>query len=672
MLARADETFERLSTFWVPTTSAPKQHTKEEDATSLLLRAGYIRQAHSGLFHFLPLGCRVQEKVQDLVDKHMRRLGASKLSLSSISTEALWRKSGRLKDGTTEVRHTSLLCASAKPPDEQLFRFKDRRDAAYLLSPTHEEEITSLVASITQSYKDMPLRLYQITRKYRDELRPRKGLLRTREFVMKDLYTFDHSPPLALETYQTVRRVYAGFFDEFKIPYLVAEADSGDMGGNLSHEYHFSSANGADHVVACSDCGYVANEELAESRISPQAREEKRMSWSLKDDVMQNDGMETRLEKFNAPSSSDADPFHMEISVWNGVTHDGTTLINAFFPTTSHHSSPRSSKSQNGVNVHAIKSIVPTLNPGVEDPLSVWKSKFRGHSQDSSTTNEQFSSIINLFDHRLPPDFFAATFSNHSDFPLSSKLPSYFSKQIPTTSVSTHPMTGQPLNLIKIKHGDGCSRCPTGSLRVHRATEVGHTFHLGTRYSTPFGATVAAPAEAGASHEGRAGDEAEETQNRVSQADAGANVAGGHVALQMGCHGIGISRIIGAIAETLSDAKGLNWPRVMAPFDVAVIPRKGFEEDGVQICEILLSRESKGQNTGAKTPTDVILDDRGKDFIWKLRDADLVGYPVIVVLGKAWASEGKCEVQCRRLNNLRVEVPQEELLSYVRSLLTEL
>lgn len=179
----------------------------------------------------------------------MSSLGASKLSLSSITTEALWKKSGRYS------------------ANSELLRLKDRRDSGFLLSPTHEEEITSLVAGLVHSYKDLPLRLYQTGRKYRDERRPRGGLLRAKEFLMKDLYTFDFSSENALETYKSVRTAYTNLFDEFKIPYLVAEADSGNMGGKLSHEYHFASDKGEDNVWSCNSCSYVANEELVEKSI---------------------------------------------------------------------------------------------------------------------------------------------------------------------------------------------------------------------------------------------------------------------------------------------------------------------------------------------------------------------------------------------------------------------
>ena len=176
----------------------------------------------------------------------MLQLGASKVSLSSLSSEELWQRTGRLDKGRTS----------------ELLRLEDRKGGRYLLSPTHEEEITSIIANTVKSYKELPLRLYQVSRKYRDEPRPRQGLLRGREFVMKDLYTFDATEEQARLTYEDVRKAYVAFLEDLQLPYLTARADSGNMGGNLSHEYHFASPQGEDTIISCGNCNYSINEEL--------------------------------------------------------------------------------------------------------------------------------------------------------------------------------------------------------------------------------------------------------------------------------------------------------------------------------------------------------------------------------------------------------------------------
>lgn len=236
----------RLSNVFVPTQRRPADLSGPENGHDLLIRAGFLRQAYSGIFHLLPLGLRVQNKIERLIDKHMLRLGASKVSLSTISSEELWQRSRRLDKGRTS----------------ELLRFADRKGAKYLLSPTHEEEITTIIANAVHSYKELPLRLYQVSRKYRDEPRPRQGLLRGREFLMKDLYTFDVTEDAARQTYEEVREAYVAFLEELKLPFLVARADSGNMGGTLSHEYHFASPQGEDTIINCDKCELSMNEEL--------------------------------------------------------------------------------------------------------------------------------------------------------------------------------------------------------------------------------------------------------------------------------------------------------------------------------------------------------------------------------------------------------------------------
>lgn len=451
----------RLSAFWVPTGGIERKpallSSDKEDITTLLHRAGYLRQSHAGIFELLPLGLCVQDKLIRLVDTHMQSLGASKLSLSSFASEELWDQSGRLVTGKQE-----------------LFRVRDRKGGKFLLAPTHEEKVTNLVAGMVTSHKDLPLRLYQVTRKYRDELRPRGGLLRAREFLMKDLYTFDADVESALGTYAQVRTAYRKFFNGLGLRYLEAEADSGAIGGDLSHEFHYPSPSGEDTLFQCSACEYIINQE----RLPP-------------------------------------------------LTSDSL-------------SSP---------------------NPAVTCP------------------------------------------NCHS----------------------------------------------SNSLKNIAAIEVGHTFHLGTRYSSPLNASFLPPRGA---------------KDNLK------------IPIQMGCHGIGISRLIAAIASSLSDSAGLNWPRVISPFECVIIPGKGCSDGDATGIYDLLSK--KGRDEGGAI--EVILDDRReRGFTWKMHDADLVGYPVIVLLGRKFA-EGKeeeeegrmCEVQCRRLG-IREEVRVGgELTGFVKGLLARL
>ncbi|OCK78928.1 prolyl-tRNA synthetase [Lepidopterella palustris CBS 459.81] len=549
----------RLSTFWAPTGGISP--TAEEDGSHvLLIRGGFLRQAHSGVFHLLPLGLRVQDKLERAIDKHMRSIGASKLSLSSISSEELWKQTGRYSENS------------------ELLRLKDRRDSGFLLSPTHEEEITTLVAGIVNSYKDLPLRIYQISRKYRDERRPRQGLLRAKEFLMKDLYTFDYTPEMALETYDSVRNAYSEFFNELKIPYLVADADSGTMGGNLSHEYHYISPKGEDHVCSCDKCSYVANEELAQ-------------------------------KGQRAPTN-----FTKDITIWLGVSKDKSTLVLVYLPKQlpSSQDDEKDASSNSHVNIHAVKEVYPDLDTSIE-------------SGTLAQFPEKRFQYVRIFDHRVSPDVEDPVYLNARD-------------------ITTHPISGKPLDLTRIQTGDPCPRCEDGTLHVQRCVEVGHTFHLGMRYSEPLNAVVTLPA----------------------QSSSKPATASGQVTMQMGCHGIGVSRLVGTVAALLCDSRGLNWPRAIAPFECVIVPTRGVEEDALEVYDTLRG------TVRSDVDIDAILDDRPiKELAWKLRDADLIGYPVILVLGRAWKKERKVEVQCRRLG-VKEDVELGSLREVVQGILDKL
>jgi prolyl-tRNA synthetase len=430
---------------------------------------------------------------------------------------------------------------------------------------------------------------------------------------MKDLYTFDFNSSMALSTYHEVREVYARLFDELKIPYLVAEADSGDMGGNLSHEFHFPTIQGEDHIISCSNCNYVANEELVENVVG---------------------------ERPDQGNVEEAD-----VQVWRGISRDKLTLINVWH-LLQNSSKPSGSAKQSEVNIPAVRAIVPEVDASIENPLPLWT---------SSPPHHEARRLINLIDFRLPKSFLNKLKSNSSTF---RHFPAHLSKELLGVSVETYdqnPKTRQPLNLLRSADGDPCPRCANGSIKVQRAIELGHTFYLGTRYSDPLKATVAVPTEL------------------LGNAEYGfTDMAGGdshssqRVPMQMGCHGIGVTRMIGAVADSLADEKGLNWPRAMAPFEAIIVASKGLDDAAVEVYD-LLSKPSLSAGPGV----DLVLDDRIETFAWKMRDADLVGYPIIIIVGRRWKVERMCEVQCRRLH-ICTELPIASVQSYITSLLNQL
>jgi prolyl-tRNA synthetase len=446
---------------------------------------------------------------------------------------------------------------------------------------------------------------------------------------MKDLYTFDLSLSLALSTYEQVREIYARLFNELKLPYLVAEADSGNMGGNLSHEFHFPTSKGEDHVISCSNCNYVANEELAESPVLKPAN--------------RNDGNRSKTTNldFERPEAN--------VLVWRGISRDRRTLVNVWYPSSATSDRATAGLATPEVNVYAIKAVLPDLDASVEDPLPLWEKIYDATPENRIADIPVPIRLLNLIDCRLSDDVQKAISMKESHLPF---WPASIGNRPPCAGievVSKDPSTQQPLNLLRIVDGDPCLRCFDGTLSVQKSIELGHTFHLGTRYSVPLSATVAVPAE-----------ESDALNIEISR-------SGQHIPMQMGCHGIGVSRMIGAVADTLADDKGLNWPRVMAPFEVVIVPSKGLDEAALEVYDVLCKMPS---NSGV-SQLDLILDDRAESFPWKMRDADLVGYPVIVVVGRRWKAESSCEVQCRRLQ-LRQEVPLVELADFIRSILSQL
>ncbi|KAK4938940.1 hypothetical protein LTR10_020688 [Elasticomyces elasticus] len=563
---------QRLSDFWIPTVNVQRQDAAP-DATQLLIRAGYLRQAYAGIFQMLPLGLRVQEKLEGLIDKHMRSAKASKVSLSSLTSKALWQQSGRWKPGA------------------EFFAFKDRKDSEWLLAPTHEEEITTLVADVVQNRQQLPVRLYQISRKYRDEKRPRGGLLRGREFLMKDLYTFDATPQEAHKTYDDIKVAYRNFLDELTVPYIEARADSGDMGGNLSHEYHFPNVAGEDIVIACTDCQYARNEEfVSQQPYPPQVIKEAPTPTKNAESLLQDDFLSLT----------------------------GRSLVRAI--------APSNGRSLNSYAIKAALKGILDIDSGLEEPLPFFEGLVATSAKESSTNKP---SIYYLLDSRVDPQCITHLIANDMAQFSPAKVNFY-----------TISAADNGINLLKLQDGDPCPECHKGTLKLHKAIEIGHTFHLGTRYSSKLGLAVRHPS----------------SQEPIP--------------VEMGCHGIGVSRLIAAVASCLSDEAGLNWPRVIAPFEAVVIVQTSKAER-LQAAEKIHDDLAQAGSSHPDGPVDVILDDRPDQGLgWKLKDADMIGYPVIIVVGKSF-DQGKVEVQCRRLK-IKQDVDIDGVAQFVHSLLKQL
>ncbi|KAK5791138.1 hypothetical protein VI817_006447 [Penicillium citrinum] len=457
-----------------------------------------------------------------------------------------------------------------------------------------------------------------IARKYRDEPRPRQGLLRGREFVMKDLYTFDYNVPEALKTYKAVKVAYTQLFDELKIPYLVAAADSGNMGGSLSHEFHFISKKGEDRVVSCSNCDHVYNEELADGKTHK--FDEANEKGSIP-------GFQTEETQFEGGAT-------ISTGMWMAISHDGNTLLRGWYPKYSMQNGSTEPVERH-VNSHAVKAIATAA--GVDLDLSVENPKEKWTAHVQSQSKSQKPRVLDLYDAQVRV---------YQRPPLSDLLEEVgcTAADIEYSKLDHFPGTSNQLSLVRVHDGDHCSQCADGRLTSNPAVELGHTFHLGTRYSEVLQASVSVNQ---AVLDGSAESGTKSSKEVI-------------VPMQMGCHGIGVSRLISAVANRLADSKGLNWPRAIAPYDVAVVPTKGLDSVAEQIYDSLTSAS-----------VDTLLDDRDKGMGWKLGDADLIGYPVIIVVGNGWKKNQTLEVQCRRLG-VKEDVTMDNLPTFVESILSQL
>lgn len=428
-------------------------NTIKEVATHELFQSlGFVRQSQSGLVHWLPTGLRSLHKVERVVRNRMNKDGdALEVSLSTLSPRALWEKTNRWSG-------------------KELFKLKDAKKAEYCLTPTCEEDITTLMNSYITSYKDMPLTVYQITRKYRDELRPRGGLLRGREFLMKDAYSFASNEDEALQIFNKMNIVYNKIFQDLKVPFVSAWADTGDIGGDLSKEYHYLHEGGEDTLMICDHCHETSNIEKCES---------------FPDEVGLHNG---------------------DVSVQYALSKDHSTLLCFYYPV----------NRQFNWNM-----AVAAVDGDVDAELKHAGNDAVLQAFQRPEDEIMFSRILRVMDCRLNSR------SNFPDFPLTKFLKNNFGQL-------------EEVSIVAAEEGEICGSCKEGHLQAHRSIEVGHTFHLGTKYSEPLGA-------------------------KFTDRDNNSNAV-----VQMGCYGVGISRLVGAIAEATRDEQGFRWPSTVAPYLVSV------------------------------------------------------------------------------------------------------
>ena len=528
----------------------------------LLVRAGYIRRIAAGVYSWLPLGVITLRNIENIVRDEMDKAGFQEVHFPALLPKDAYETTGRWND---------------YGPD--LFRLQDRKGADYLLGPTHEEMFTLMVKGEYSSYKDLPLALYQIQTKYRDEARPRSGIIRGREFVMKDSYSFDLTDEGLVESYMRHRAAYIKTFDRLRLKYNIVSAVSGAMGGSASEEFLAPCETGEDTYVLCEKCGYAANVEAMTTVVAPSDAS----------------GV-AALEVFDSPNTPTIDTLVELLNAKFGGGYDGgMTLKNVMLMADE---TPISVLVPGDREVD-LKRLQANL-AGVND-IRVFEepdfAKFPGLVKGYIGPQDAKKNGITVYaDPRIAPGTSWVTGANAKD------------KHARNVVNGRDFEVDHYIEAAQIKQGDSCPKCATPVI-IDRAIEIGHIFQLGRKYADALGLTVL-------------------DQNGKSQV------------VTMGSYGIGVSRAVAAIAEQSYDEIGLSWPVEVAPAKVHVVATG--KDDAVFDAAEKISAELESRGIS------VMIDDRrGTSPGVKFKDAELIGIPIIVVVGKA-LEQGNVEVRVRK------------------------
>lgn len=545
-----------------------------------MLKAGMIRKNASGFYSFLPLARRSVLKIEKIIREEMDKTGAQEIMMPIVQPAEIWQESGRW-----DVY------------GKEMFKLADRHGNEYCLAPTHEELITTLVRNELRSYKQLPVNLYQIQNKYRDEIRPRFGLMRSREFVMQDSYSFDTDQKGLEKSYQAMYEAYSRIFTRCGLQYRTVLADSGQIGGKHSHEFMALAASGEADIVTCTQCAYAADVEQATPNPLPAAAEPLQA-----------------IEKFATPHCATIEDLVQAAGVPAEKTIkavaldiDGKLVLCMV-------------RGDHEVNEVAVQHVVgghdatPAsaellqkygLVPGYMSPLGAAK------------TSEQFHILV---DPTAMQIYNGVTGANEEGFHYRHVTPS-------------RDFTGVQVAPIRlITAADGCPECGA-PVQLTRGIEVGQVFQLGTKYS-------------------------EALQASFLDKDGKAKP------FVMGCYGIGVTRTMAAAIEQYHDERGILWPVAIAPYEAVILPLNMKDEVMVTAARELYTQLSADSS-------EIVLDDRPERAGVKFNDADLIGYPVQIVVGKDTKTKGTVEIKVRR-TGAKEAVPVRTAVSRVQAILREL
>ncbi len=554
-----------MSNLYVPTL---KEDPADAEIAShkLLMRAGMIRKVASGIYAFLPLGMRVLQKVENIVREEMNATGAQEILMPALQPAELWLESGRWDDYGPE-----------------LMRMNDRHDHGFCLGPTHEELITALVRNELRSYRQLPTTLYQIQTKYRDEIRPRFGLLRSREFIMKDAYSFHSSVESLQETYDQMSEAYGMICERCGLDYRPVEADSGQIGGKVTTEFMALADAGEAELVYCPNCDYAANTEVAECITQP-----------LEYDV-------AAMEKISTPGVTTIAALAEFLGIDEAATvkalvgkDEKGQVIAVFIPGDHELNEIKIDRVFAGFQLLDDEELEATgLPKGSIGPVGVPES------------------IIVAADQNLEKIARWVVGANEDGFHYVGAAQGEDFKVDVWADLST------------AKAGDICPNCGT-PLEEARGIEVSQVFQLGDKYSKALGAVYSAE-------------------------------DGSDQPFIMGCYGVGITRTLAAVVEQHNDEYGIKWPASVAPAHLCIIPLT-VGDDEVYPAALRLTQTLKE----SFPKLEIVIDDRKERPGVKFADADLIGWPTQVVVGKRGLAEGKVEVK-RRATGEKFDVSFDSL-----------
>ena len=555
-----------------------KENPAEAEVVShrLMLRAGFMRKLTSGVYTYLPYGLAAIRRVENIVREEMNRAGAQELMMPMVQPADLWRETGRYDKYGPE-----------------LLRFHDRHERESCLGPTHEEVITDIVRRELHSYRDLPINLYQIQTKFRDEIRPRFGLMRGREFLMKDAYSFDVDDAGAEVAYRKMYDAYKRIFSRCGLKFRAVQADSGAIGGSFSHEFMVLAKTGEDTIVVCGDCEYAANMEKAVVKIAE----------------IDNSEPLADLEKVETPGKRKVDA----VCEFMGIAP--SQLVKTMVYLADGKPVAVLLRGDREVEDVKLKNLLGVADVELAEDKAVF---------DATGVPTGYLGPVNI-PIRVVADQEVATMRN---FVVGANEKNYHLKNV---NFGRDFEVEAVADLRQITTEDPCPQCG-GKLELTEGIEVGHVFKLGTSYS--------------------------ESMKAVFQDSEGQEKP-----FVMGCYGIGVSRVVAAAIEQNHDDNGIIFPVPLAPFQVVVL-NLGVNDGVMTEASEKLYREL--QEAGL----DVLLDDRDERPGSKFKDADLLGMPFRVTVGKSFTKNGTMEIR-RRRDGFTEEAGPDAIVALLKSRINE-